>query len=240
MSLKLNDSRLATSKNLLTISKLTNLEVLELNQARELNDATSKSYSTLTKLRHLIISYCANIRGLGLSYLVANKPFLVNLEISNCMDIRTDGYHCLSTLHNLTSLTIHWGSLDDYVMGLICSNCCLIQHLDLLDGVFVTGEGISNISCLVHLKSLYLQNAGNDCLEKLTQNKALTHLILEDCFGVKKGVALLSSIHSNLKIERRFQDSGFGDDEDDDDEDNLGYYDEEEMDGEEDEEDFEE
>jgi Leucine-rich repeat (LRR) protein len=113
-----------------------------------------------------------------LSYLVANKQFLVRLEIINCGGISSEGYHCLTTLTNLTSLTIVNSKLDDIGLNMICSSCLLIEYLDIKFNGLITIEGLNNIHCLIDLKSFFLSGASDDWLAKLSYCTALTQLDL--------------------------------------------------------------
>jgi hypothetical protein len=162
---------------------------------KHLYDAAVVNYSTLAKMKSIKLLYCHGFSRLGLSYLVANKQFLVQLEIINCDGISSEGYHCLTTLNNLTSLTIRGCKLDAIGLNMICFNCLLIEYIVIRGNGFITVEGLNNIHCLIHLKSLSLSRASNYWLAKLSHCTALTQLNLLDNSTVSdEGLLQLSSL----------------------------------------------
>jgi hypothetical protein len=146
-----------------SLSKLTNLEKIFVHGLKHNNDhlinAAIFSYSTLTKMKSITVE-CCGLSGLGLSYLVANKQFLVQLKIFDCWGISSEGYHCLTTLTNLTHFTIYNSELDNIGLNMICSSCLLIEYLELRYNDRITVEGLNNIHFLIHLKSLYINVIG--------------------------------------------------------------------------------
>jgi hypothetical protein len=136
------------------------------------------NYSTLTKTKSIRLFYCHGLSGLGLRYLVANKQFLVQLKIIGCEGISSEGYHCLTNLTSLSYLIIYHSKLVDIGLNMICSSCLLIEYFDIRENGFITVEGLNNIHCLIHLKSLSLSGASDDCLAKLSHSTALTQLDL--------------------------------------------------------------
>jgi hypothetical protein len=187
--LKIIQSLLLSNADLDSLAKLTNLEELTLS-VEKLGDDAVVNYSSLTKMRSLKFLYCRGITGIGLSYLERNKEFLVKLEISKCYGIAKEGYHCLSTLTNLTYLNIYSSRLDDIGLNLICSSCLLVEHLGVgqeLDhhlephfgrGSITVEDGFSHIHFLTNLKSLTLYRACDDWIKKLSDNFSLTSLDL--------------------------------------------------------------
>jgi hypothetical protein len=180
-----------SSEDLDSLSKLTNLEKINLCGIA-LDDAAVVNYSTLTKMKSIEVAYCDGLSGLGLSYLVANKQFLVQLEIVDCDGISSEGYHCLTTFNNLTNISFSFCKLDDIGLNMICSSCLLIEYLDVVR-VRITIEGLNNIFCLIHLKALVLSGASDDWLAKLSHNTALTHLDLWYGSISNEGLSHLSS-----------------------------------------------
>jgi hypothetical protein len=120
ISLTISYSYSVSSAEWDSLSKLTNLEKIDLCRMKELNDASVVNYSTLTKVKSIKVSHCHGLSGLGLSYLVANKELLVELEIVYCDGISSEGCHCLTTLINLTSLTVIYGKLNDIGELIFC------------------------------------------------------------------------------------------------------------------------
>jgi hypothetical protein len=131
---------------------------------------------------------------LGLSYLVANKQFLVQLEINDCRGISSEGYHCLTTLTNLTNISIRCSNLADIGLNMICSSCLLIEYLDMPFNGLITVEGLNNIHFLIHLKTLFLSDASDDWLAKLSHSTALTQLDLYNSTISDEGLLQLSSL----------------------------------------------
>jgi Leucine-rich repeat (LRR) protein len=200
-SLSICYSRSVSSKDLDSLSKLTNLEKIDLNDIEYLDDAAVVNYSTLTKMNSITVSYlivfCHGLSGLGLSYLVANKEFLVQLTI-DYYGISSVGYHCLATLTNLTYLTARNCELDDFGLNMISSSCLLIEYLDIRGNGHITVEGLNNIHCLTHLNTLLCKPINDDWLAKLSHNTALTHLDLSFSVVSIEGLSHLSSL-SRLK-----------------------------------------
>jgi hypothetical protein len=104
------------------------------------------NYSTLVKIKSITtVSLCHSLSGLGLSYLVVNKEFLLKLEINNCLGIPPEGYHCLTTLTNLIVLTINtFAWFDDVGLNMICSSCLLIEYLDIKRSLLINKEGLKH------------------------------------------------------------------------------------------------
>jgi Leucine-rich repeat (LRR) protein len=150
-SLSLSNSPKELKRDLDSLSKLTNLEKIKFLNI----DVAVMNYSTLIKMKSIVVSSCHHLSGLGLSYLVANKQFLVQLKIGFCDGISSEGYHCLTTLTNLTHLSAINSKLDDIGLNMICSSCLLIEDLDIRHNGLITIEGLNNIHCLTHLKSLF-------------------------------------------------------------------------------------
>jgi hypothetical protein len=188
-----------SSEDLHSLSKLTNLEKINLNGISQLNDNSVVNYSTLTKMKSITVSYfCFRFSGLGLSNLVANKEFLVQLKVDDCLGISSEGYHCLTTLTNLTHFTTRGSKLVDFGLNMICSSCLLIEYLDIQENDHITIEGSNNIHCLIHLKSLSMNIESDYWLAKLSHNTALTQLDLGYSFASDEGLSHLSSLLFNL------------------------------------------
>jgi hypothetical protein len=202
ISLSIYLSPSVSSEDLDSLSKLTNLEKIDLYNIQHLDDNSVVNYSTLTKMKSIAVS--RGLSGLGLSYLVANKEFLVQLEIIDCWrissedGISSEGFHCLSTLTNLTYLTIYNSGLDDIGLNMICSSCLLIEYFNIQGNNDLTIEGLNNIYCLIHLKSLSMTNASDDWLAMLFHNIALTQLNLGYSFVSDEGLSHLSSLLFSL------------------------------------------
>jgi hypothetical protein len=145
-------------------------------------------------MKSITVFGCPNLSGIGLSYLVANKEFLVQIKIHNCGRISSEGYHCMTTLTNLTHLTITVGKLDDIGFNLICSCCLFIEYLDIRYNHRITVEGLNNIHSLIHLKTLLLEGANDNWLAKLSHNITITHLDLSESVIFNGGLSHLSSL----------------------------------------------
>jgi Leucine-rich repeat (LRR) protein len=177
-----------------------------LDAIEQLDDAAVVNFSTLKKMNSITVRCCDGLSGLGLSYLVANKQFLVQLEIDYCYGISSEGYHSLTTLTNLTSLTVSDCELDDIGLNMICSSCLLIEYLDVGTTEIryindsITIEGLKNIHCLIFLRSLFLSNAGDDWLAKLSYNTSLTHLDFEDSTISDERLSHLSSFDNLTSV----------------------------------------
>jgi hypothetical protein len=112
-----------------------------------------------TKLKSLEVSEI-NVTHVGF---LANKVLLVSLEIHNCTSIGSNGgFHCLTTLTNLTHLKFFQCFLDNATLNMICSSCLLIEHLTIraiivdLNLDLISKEGLNSIHYLSNLKSLSL------------------------------------------------------------------------------------
>jgi Leucine-rich repeat (LRR) protein len=196
-SLSIFYSPSASSEDLDSLSKLTNLEKINLRNIEHLvDDAIVVNYSTLAKMKSIAVSWCDGLSGLGLSYLVANKQFLVQLKIFWCDGISSEGYHCLTTLSNLTHISIRGTDLDDIGLNMICSSCLLIEYLDIRGNRFITIEGLKNI----HLKFLSINGLGDDWLSKLSINTTITDLDLSNSNISNEGLSHLSSLVNLSKL----------------------------------------
>jgi hypothetical protein len=165
-----------SSEDLDSLSKLTNLEKINFENFRyidRLDNATVVNYSTLLKMKSIRVCGSYSLSGMGLSYLVANKQLLVQLEINNCIGISSEGFHCLTTLTNLTNLTVMLSKFDDIGLNMICSSCLLIEYLDVRGNTLITVEGLNNIHCLIHLKTLYIVGESVNWFAKLSHSTAL-------------------------------------------------------------------
>jgi Leucine-rich repeat (LRR) protein len=77
---------------------------------------------------------------------------------------------------------------------MICSSCLLIEYLDIRFNDLITVEGLNNIHCLIHLKSLSLDVTSDDWLAKLSHCTALTQLDLDNSTVSDEGLLQLSSL----------------------------------------------
>jgi hypothetical protein len=185
---------LVSSQDLNSLSKLTNLEKIDLFNIKNLDEAAVKNYSSMIKMNSISVSWCVGLSGVLLRNLVSNKEFLVQLTIHNCDEgISSKGFHCLTTLTNLTSLTINGSYLDDIGLNMICSSCQLVEYLDM-DNDDITVAGLNNIHCLIHLKTLIVIYSDDDWLAKLSHNIALTQLDLSYSDVSNEGLTHLSSL----------------------------------------------
>jgi hypothetical protein len=195
-SISISNSSSISSEDLDSLSKLTNLEKINLygtqQNNKHLENAAVVNYSILTKMKSITVCGSGSLSGLGLSYLVANKQFLVQLKIIWCDGISSEGFHCLTTLTNLTHLSIYHSKLVDIV---ICSCCLLIEYFDIRGNDHITVEGLNHIHCLIHLKSFLLCVASDDWLAKLSHSTALTQLdLLTNSTVSDEGLLQLSSL----------------------------------------------
>jgi hypothetical protein len=202
-SLSICCSPLVSSDDLDSLSKLSNLEKICFGRLNNLNDAVVH-YSTLTKLKSIRMINCDSLSGSMLSIFVANKEFLVDLELDTCSGISSEGYHSLTTLTNLTKLVVIDSYLDNIGLNLICSSCLQLEDL-IFCNIFIrinqiiTIEGLNNMHYLTHLKSLYLIASSNDWLAKLSHNTALTSLHIRKGLHITyEGLSYLSN-HIQLR-----------------------------------------
>jgi hypothetical protein len=208
ISLSLEYCYMMSCYDLDSISKLTNLENLFLIRILNLNDVAVSNYSTLTKLKSLEVSEI-NVTHVGF---LANKVLLVSLEIHNCTSIGSNGgFHCLTTLTNLTHLKFFQCFLDNATLNMICSSCLLIEHLTIgaiivdLNLDLISKEGLNSIHYLSNLKSLSLgyDSVRDDWLAMITNNFSLTSLTLSQTSFTtitNPGLYQLSSLTSLTSI----------------------------------------
>jgi hypothetical protein len=127
--------------------------------------------SVLTKLNSITIINVMGLKGMKLSSFVAKREFLIQLEITRCMDISTDELCCLTTLTQLKSLTLTLIKYCNLVLNIVCSSCRLIEYLDvrynLMEDINII-YGFDNILCLTKLKSLFLSDANDELLTLLS------------------------------------------------------------------------
>jgi hypothetical protein len=200
-SLKFQRSWSLSHEDLDSISKLTNLEKIDLDNLYNLDDIAVFNFSTLRMIESLRVAWCPLISGLGLrGIFLSNKELLVQLELCDCGGISSEGYHCLTILTNLTKLTIRASRLDDIGLNLICIRCVRLEFLEMKWNSGITINGLDNIHCLVHLGSLCLRVASEDWLTKLFHNSALTYLDLDYSVISSEGLYLINSVLSNLTV----------------------------------------
>jgi hypothetical protein len=156
------------SKAVDSVTRLTNLVEIELFDCINKNSSVL-NYSSLINIASMTLIWCQGLTEKGLRYLVLKKDFLVQLEIKECHAISSEGFHCLTTLTNLTNLTINVSQFDDIGLNMICSSCLLIEYLNVQKND-VTIEGFNNIHCLIYLKTLFLPRTDNRLLKKLIHN----------------------------------------------------------------------
>jgi Leucine-rich repeat (LRR) protein len=199
-SLTVLHSLTSTSTDLDSLSKLTNLEDLNLDYTfHKLIDAAVVNYSTLVNLTALSVLSCSHLTGVGLGSLVVNKNFLVKLEVGS-NSIVSDGYHCLTSLTNLTKLNACASDLDDIGLNMICSSCLLIEYLDIKHTDRITSEGLNSFKCLINLKYLFLKVSDKRWPAKLSCNTSLTHLDSSDSPIEDDGFTYLHSVLRNLNF----------------------------------------
>jgi hypothetical protein len=171
-----------------SLSSLTNLEKIQFDGVSNYqSDHAMFNYSTLIKINSISLMHCTALQSLGLSYFLAKKEFLIDLELVELKFCASDGYHCLTTLTKLTSLKIITinSQLDDIVLNKICSSCLLIEYLDIRYSFWITIEGLNNIHCLTYLKSLLISCAKDTWLTKLSP--ALKFIFLHNSNTSEKG-----------------------------------------------------
>jgi hypothetical protein len=199
-SLTVSHSLESTELDLDSLSKLTNLEDLNLDYTfHKLIDAAVVNYSTLVNLTALSVLSCSHLTGVGLRSLVVNKNFLVKLEVGS-NSIVSDGYHCLTSLTNLTKLNACASDLDDIGLNMICSSCLLIEYLDIKNTDHITSEGLNSLQCLIYLKYLFLRVSDFRWPMKLSCNTSLTHLDSSDSPIEDDGFTYLHSVLRNLNF----------------------------------------
>jgi Leucine-rich repeat (LRR) protein len=197
------------SDDIVSLSKLTNLEKITFSSVNHLNEAALCLIPTLTKLKSIKIEDCGGLSGLGLSRLLINNDSIAELELLNCWcrddELSSEEFHCLSTLTNLTKLTLSGSKLDDIGLNMICSHCLLIEHLDIffVPNDLITEEGLNNIHHLSHLSYLGLCFK-NSWLAKLSHNSSLVHLDLSYSDVSDEGLSFLSSLTNLTKLDLEY------------------------------------
>jgi hypothetical protein len=187
-------------EDLNSVSHLTNLEKLVMASLSKLDDKAVCNYSTLSKLTSIKIFSIPLLSGFGLNQMLVHKEVVVSLTIYACRGISSEGFYCLSTLINLSSLVISKTNLDDIALGMVLSSCLFLEQLDIQTNYSITVEGLNNMHLLARLRSLKLDAKGDDWLSKLLHNSMLTDLNLGNSYQESsEGLALLSSL-VNLSI----------------------------------------
>jgi hypothetical protein len=199
-SLSLFYSPSVSSEDVDSLSKLTKLEKIRFDDIENLNDAAVANYSTLYKIMSMNIAHCGTISGLGLSRLMAKKDLLTDLDIYDCKGISSKGYHCLTSLNNLTNLEIVDCKLENFSLNLICSHCLLIEHLVIYANDKITQEGLNNIHYLTCLSYLSVDVRGSDWLPNLPFS-SLLHLYLSSSDLSNEGIAPLSSFTNLTELD---------------------------------------
>lgn len=127
------------------------LKVLEFSKLQKLRIESEKLYpnffsglSTLENLKDLAIVDCDYVRDESLE-LISQLTHLTSLELVR-PSIKKEGYHCLSNLMSLTSLSLDFCTLND-------SEMLFLHSLKKLESLRIIGSDITNKS-LKSLKSL--------------------------------------------------------------------------------------
>jgi hypothetical protein len=97
----------------------------------EFGDEAVANYFNLTKMKSISLSLPFDrleLSELGLNLLLAKKELLIQLELHNCLSHnKSNEYQCLSTLTNLSSLTIH--DSGELFLNKIRLRCCMLKNL---------------------------------------------------------------------------------------------------------------
>jgi hypothetical protein len=196
-SVTITESSAITKKDIDSLTNLNHLEQLSLNRCLlNSDDDLFVNYSALTKIKQIKFENIDREYFQDLNYLLSNKELsLVHLELIDLRGISSsEEFHCVTTLTNLTHLTVascistslqyfHFNEmslLDNIVLNMIITNCRLIQHLDIRNNNNCTIDGLENIHCLIYLETFKFSFATDSLLPKLSQIVALTRLDIWD------------------------------------------------------------
>jgi hypothetical protein len=156
----------------LDLSRLTTLNVLDLEYCHAVKDKQVLALSHLTGLKDLNLNYCINVSSEGLRA-VSSLTALTTLSLTNCPNATSEVLGAVSSLTALTTLYLNY-----------CIN--------------VSSEGLHAVSSLTSLTVLELAGCDNVSSEGLRAVSALTGLTalgLNHCPGVTdEGLQTLSTL----------------------------------------------
>jgi hypothetical protein len=229
-SLNLSSFRLLTDAGMRSLSKLTNLELLDMSKTGGVSDTWVEALANLTNLTHLDLSYCRNfsdkgilaLSGLhGLKYLnvglekgcgrteewVEALSKLTSLEYLNLagFEVTNDGMKNLQGLTSLTELDLSRCSrVSD--QGLVSLSKLPLLHTLDIRFLEITDTGLQTLSSILSLRDLTIMfakkitDAGILVLSALT---SLVTLTISDCEKVTiQGLTHLSTMLPETVLQR--------------------------------------
>lgn len=152
-----SDSFELTDSQIDKLSKLFQLEYLNLNNSPFINDQNLQKICDLRNLKYLNISSCSNITDLGQSFL-KRLGKIIELDISGCKKLSQGTISTLSSLPILEKLSLRDNKWVDNNLLSQLWNLKMIKQLDLSDNNSFDDKGLREIQKLSSLQNLILSN----------------------------------------------------------------------------------
>lgn len=163
---------------------------LDLSLCPRVTDASLNVVSSYCKemLRSINLSRSRFFSHVGLSNLVVNCGYLVEIDLSNATELKDLAAAAIAEAKNLERLwLVRCKSITDIGIGCIAVGCRKLKLLSLkwCLGVGDLGVGLIAVKCR-DLRSLDLSYLPitNKCLSQILELQHLEDLVLEGCFGI--------------------------------------------------------
>jgi hypothetical protein len=185
------------------ISRLSQLEYLNINNCLFVNDLNLQKISGLHNLKYLNISSCVNITEKGLSFLI-NLGKIVELDISGCKNLNQGIMPTLSSLPYLEKLSLRDNKWVDNTFLLQLSNLKKMELLDLSDNNSFDDKGLREIQKLDSLRNLLLSNCNHISetgLNGIFCHSNINYLDIRGCNNVlNRKVSQYKQINPNIIV----------------------------------------
>lgn len=185
------------------------LEVLQVSNFRELNDAMVAGLKELKKLKNLSIVN-SGITDAAVKTIAESFPSLVSLDLSKNTILTDESLKSIAALKNLETLSINYCGFGEFGMMDVAS-LPKLKSLDIRANMTVGNTGLDFLSKVPTLKVLKHRSPAVDDygLETLTAASNLEALLMQD-FNVTDAAGASLKKFEKLKELEIFRCQGFG------------------------------
>lgn len=186
------------------MTRLSNLEVLDLGGCNELTDDTMRGMHC-PLLTSLVLRRCCNITSEGLRFISEGCPSLMVLDVGFCNHIGDSGLAFLSRCRSLRHLDmVLCISVTDIGLMHLSEGCALLEHLILSSCHKITSVGIMDLArgcpSLVHLDVGSCDITDEGLLHLSQGCTALQFLNLQSCRKVtQQGIQYLQNFPAMIE-----------------------------------------
>lgn len=195
------DGSILSAEDIALFGKLTDLEVLQIYNFRDLDDEMAAEFSGLSKLNTLALTNSA-IGDPTVEMIAASFPDLASLDLSYNTNISNSSMKLIAQLSKLTRLTLIQDRFNDVGM----SSLVKLNSLEVLDirGNMEAGDltlqflgTLPNLAVLKH-RSTTVSDYGIECL---TESKSLKSLLMHDFLITSQAGESLAMIENLSELE---------------------------------------